>query len=128
MPSAYRLLPERAPPSTRVTAGSEMAGDKASSSARGIVPVVRRGGLLARGHRPAAPSRPPSKGASGRSRGLAAYSCGGSAGVAPDFPVASLADAITGGLPPPPAAACASWPRKTGQQHRRSVDPPYGGP
>src|SRR3984957_10911206 len=52
--SAWRLLPERAPPRTRVNAGNLPApgADKGSSSARGIVPLRRRcGGLLARGHR-----------------------------------------------------------------------------
>ena len=58
--------------------------------------IARRGGLLARGRRPRRlPSSRPSRwlgegrGASGLCRGLAAYSCGGSAGIAPDFPVAS---------------------------------------
>ena len=36
---------------------------------------------------------PPDGWISGPCRGLATYSCGGSAGLAPDFPVASHADA-----------------------------------
>src|SRR5205085_9199551 len=47
-------------------------------------------GVVAGGAFPA-----PSEGTSGNGRGLAAYSCGGSAGVAPDFPVASRGDAST---------------------------------
>src|SRR6478672_8208637 len=47
-------------------------------------------GVVAGGAFPA-----PSERASGDGRGLAAYSCGGSAGIAPDFPVASRGDAST---------------------------------
>jgi hypothetical protein len=47
---------------------------------------ARQGGLLARGRRS---RRLPGVTASGPCRDLAAYSCGGSAGIAPDFPVSS---------------------------------------
>ena len=52
------------------------------------------------GSSPAAPSRPGSVGTSGRCRGLAANSCGGSAGLAPDFPVASHGHRNTPPAPP----------------------------
>src|ERR1051326_965879 len=47
-------------------------------------------GVVAGGAFPA-----PSERTSGDGRGLAAYSCGGSAGIPPDFPVASRGDAST---------------------------------
>jgi hypothetical protein len=48
--------------------------------------LCRRRGLLARGHRPRRlPGAPLARSASGPSLGLAAYSCGGSAGIAAAF-------------------------------------------
>jgi hypothetical protein len=73
--------------------------DNGCSSARGSSCIPsdwegRRGGLLAEGHRRRRlPDPLLTDGISGRCRGLATYSCGGSAGLAPDFPVASRADA-----------------------------------
>src|SRR5204862_5901058 len=81
------------------------AADKGSSSTPRNGPNLppKRGGaevswlgVIADGAFPA-----PSERTSGNGRGLAAYSCGGSAGIAPDFPVASRGDASTpAGLSP----------------------------
>src|SRR5882724_2171463 len=58
--------------------------------------LARCGGLLARGRHPRRlPGRDVAR-TSGRCRGLAANSCGGSAGLAPDFPVASQVRAYHG--------------------------------
>src|SRR5438067_1760590 len=58
----------------------------------------------------------PSERTRGNGRGLAAYSCGGSAGVAPDFPVASRGDAST------PAGLSPAHPdtRAPGRRYARS--------
>src|SRR5437660_9379307 len=68
-------------------------------------------GVIAGGAFPA-----PSERTSGNGRGLAAYSCGGSAGIAPDFPVASRGDAST------PAGLSPARPdtRAPGRRHARS--------
>src|SRR5437868_15195565 len=74
-------------------------------------------GVVAGGAFPA-----PSERTSGDGRGLAAYSCGGSAGIAPDFPVASQPDAST------PAELRPACPEEIAPQHRASSSRPRDRP
>src|SRR5437764_10148933 len=89
--SAKRLLPERAPPNTRVTVDLLPAGGRCDPigfpPSEEVVPGCGdRAGFLATGRRPPPPSQPsrasdlsPQNGAGGD---LTVHSCGGSAGLA----------------------------------------------